>query len=310
MASSNKRITHTSRYDKHSPNFAYVLWGFEKVKRHSPDFAFLPWGPKKPTAAAHDSFNRLLNRQDPDREPLWKEAEPLVEKNQGVLVFDDSTLDKPYARHIPLVTNHWSGSGRMRTGRNCGVDDGAGTGTEGVAWVMGRSGAGGRASGETNGWRFDGADRIHPGSGRSDGNRPGWRPSRLVRASGGARLGSWAYFASTDLARTVVETLRGYGGRWSCEVANFYTKTQLGLADFRVRSYEAVERYVVAVHLAWAYAEERWLGSVRLRSGCYGDVIRRHRDDHAAAWLRVAVEQGIQTGDIESVLDRFLRRTG
>ena len=38
------------------------------------------------------------------------------------------------------------------------------------------------------------------------------------------------YFASTDLARSVVETLRGYGGRWSCEVVNFYTKTQLGLA--------------------------------------------------------------------------------
>src|SRR6516165_5563842 len=64
------------------------------------------------------------------------------------------------------------------------------------------------------------------------------------------RARSWAYFASTDLARSVVETLRGYGGRWGCEVVNFYTKTRLGLADFRVRSYEAVERYVVAVHLA------------------------------------------------------------
>jgi hypothetical protein len=72
------------------------------------------------------------------------------------------------------------------------------------------------------------------------------------------RARSWAYFASTDLARSVVETLRGYGGRWSCEVVNFYTKTQLGLADFRVRSYEAVERYVVAVHLAWAYVDERF----------------------------------------------------
>ncbi|MGC8644599.1 MAG: transposase, partial [Isosphaeraceae bacterium] len=59
------------------------------------------------------------------------------------------------------------------------------------------------------------------------------------------RARSWAYFASTDLARTVPQTLRGYGGRWSCEVVNFYTKTQLGLADFRVRSYEAVERYAV-----------------------------------------------------------------
>jgi hypothetical protein len=124
------------------------------------------------------------------------------------------------------------------------------------------------------------------------------------------RARSWAYFASTDLARSVVETLRGYGGRWSCEVVNFYTKTQLGLADFRVRSYEAVERYVVAVHLAWAYVEERWARERSAQIRCYGDVIRRHRDDHAAAWLRAAVEQGIRTGDIESVLNRFLRRTG
>jgi hypothetical protein len=124
------------------------------------------------------------------------------------------------------------------------------------------------------------------------------------------RARSWAYFASTDLARSVVETLRGYGGRWTCEVVNFYTKTQLGLADFRVRSLEAVERYVVAVHLAWAYVEERLARERSAQIRCYGDVIRRHRDDHAAAWLRAAVEQGIRTGDIEAVLNRFLRPTG
>jgi DDE superfamily endonuclease len=124
------------------------------------------------------------------------------------------------------------------------------------------------------------------------------------------RARSRAYFASTDLARSVVETLRGYGGRWSCEVVNFYTKTRLGLADFRVRSYEAVERYVVAVHLAWAYVEERLARERSAQIRCPGDVIRRHRDDHAAAWLRSAVEQGIRTGDIESVLKRFLRQTG
>ena len=124
------------------------------------------------------------------------------------------------------------------------------------------------------------------------------------------RARSWAYFASTDLARSVVETLRGYGGRWSCEVVNFYTKTHLGLADFRVRSYEAVERYVVAVHLAWAYVEQRFARERSPRIRCPGDLIRRHRDDHAAAWLRAAVEQGIRTGDVESVLNRFLRQTG
>ena len=124
------------------------------------------------------------------------------------------------------------------------------------------------------------------------------------------RARSWAYFASTDLARSVVETLRGYGGRWSCEVVNFYTKTQLGLADFRVRSYEAVERYVVAVHLAWAYVEQRFARERSPQIRCPGDLIRRHRDDHAAAWLRAAVEQGIRTGDVEAVLNRFLRQTG
>jgi DDE superfamily endonuclease len=124
------------------------------------------------------------------------------------------------------------------------------------------------------------------------------------------RARSWAYFASTDLARSVVETLRGYGGRWTCEVVNFYAKARLGLADFRVRSLEAVERYVVAVHLAWAYVEVRLARERSAQVRCYGDVLRRHRDDHAAAWLRAAVEQGIRTGDIEAVLKRFLRQTG
>jgi putative transposase len=68
--------------------------------------------PQGPFAPAHDSFNRLLNRQEPDPDILWNEAEPLVEKSQGVLVLDDSTLDKPYARFIALVTHHWSGKHR------------------------------------------------------------------------------------------------------------------------------------------------------------------------------------------------------
>src|SRR6266702_3120972 len=47
---------------------------------------------------------------------------------------------------------------------------------------------------------------------------------------------SSAYFMSTDLTRSAQQALQGYGGRWSCEVDNFYLKTRLGLADFRVRS--------------------------------------------------------------------------
>ena len=60
-------------------------------------------------APAHDSFTRLLNRLEPDPETLWDEARSLVTLNTGVLVVDDSTLDKPFAKDIALVTRHWSG---------------------------------------------------------------------------------------------------------------------------------------------------------------------------------------------------------
>ena len=66
-----------------------------------------PAGAARP--AAHDAYTRLLHRLEPDPEALWEEAEPLVVKAKGVLVIDDSTLDKPHARHIELVTRHWSG---------------------------------------------------------------------------------------------------------------------------------------------------------------------------------------------------------
>jgi putative transposase len=58
---------------------------------------------------AHDSFTRLLRRIEPDPGALWQEARPLVHRKGGVLVLDDSTLDKPYAEKIELVGRHWSG---------------------------------------------------------------------------------------------------------------------------------------------------------------------------------------------------------
>lgn len=60
-------------------------------------------------APAHDSFTRLLTRQPTNTEALWTEAREMVGLDTGVLVLDDSTLDKPYAKRIELVTRHWSG---------------------------------------------------------------------------------------------------------------------------------------------------------------------------------------------------------
>lgn len=61
---------------------------------------------------AHDAFTRLLRRLEPDPETLWAEARPMVHARGGILVIDDSTLDKHYSREIGLVGFHWSGKHR------------------------------------------------------------------------------------------------------------------------------------------------------------------------------------------------------
>jgi hypothetical protein len=57
----------------------------------------------------HDAFTRLLTRLEPSAATLWQEAQSQVERSKGVLIVDDSTLDKPYAQQIELVGRHWSG---------------------------------------------------------------------------------------------------------------------------------------------------------------------------------------------------------
>lgn len=68
---------------------------------------------------AHDSVNRLLYRLPADSEALWTEAQPAVNKDHGILVIDDSTLDKPYAQQMDLVTRHWSGKHKQVV---CGIN--------------------------------------------------------------------------------------------------------------------------------------------------------------------------------------------
>ena len=65
--------------------------------------------PAKPNVPAHDAFTRLLHRLQPDPATLWGEARAQVRLDDGVLVIDDSVLDKPYAEFIELVGRHWSG---------------------------------------------------------------------------------------------------------------------------------------------------------------------------------------------------------
>ena len=120
------------------------------------------------------------------------------------------------------------------------------------------------------------------------------------------RENSPAYIACTDLACSAKQALQGYTWRWSCETVNFYLKVRLGLEDFRVQSYQAVDKYIVVVLLAWAYVEQRFALERSAQVKTYGDIIRRHRDEHAIDWLTGAIEMAAQTGNTDLVLHRFL----
>jgi len=131
------------------------------------------------------------------------------------------------------------------------------------------------------------------------------------------------YLMGTDLALEVKKAFQWYGARWWDEVDNYYLKQLLGLGDFRVQSYEATERWVLAVLLAWNYvlwrkAEEELAAlqkhqaiavqkAPKVGRPSPADIIRQHREEHAVAWLEAACQMAIELGEVEPVLKHFLR---
>jgi hypothetical protein len=67
--------------------------------------------------------------------------------------------------------------------------------------------------------------------------------------------------------------------------AQFLSQNLLGLAEFRLQTYHAVDKYMVAVLLTWAYVEQRFELERSAQIKTNGNLIRRHRDEHAVGWL-------------------------
>jgi putative transposase len=65
--------------------------------------------PESTNAPAHAAFTRLLQRLEPDAETLWQESKTQIDFASGILVLDDSTLEKPFSKFNALVYQHWSG---------------------------------------------------------------------------------------------------------------------------------------------------------------------------------------------------------
>jgi DDE superfamily endonuclease len=62
-----------------------------------------------PDTMAHDSVSRWLSSATLTPRILWNESRHLIDRTAGYLVIDDSLLDKPYAEHMALVKNQYSG---------------------------------------------------------------------------------------------------------------------------------------------------------------------------------------------------------
>jgi len=114
------------------------------------------------------------------------------------------------------------------------------------------------------------------------------------------------YFLCTDLSLSPQQILTFYKKRWPIEVDNYYVKQLLGLGDFRVRSYEAAEKWFAIVFLAYTFLQWRLNhASKKERFKVVADVIRYHRQQHARHVLEAACEFAVRCTDMSLVLARF-----
>jgi hypothetical protein len=116
------------------------------------------------------------------------------------------------------------------------------------------------------------------------------------------------FFVYTDLTLSAQEALRLYQRRWPVEVDNFYLKEGLGLADFRVQSFEAIDKWfaVTLVSLnflqyqqAQSYVETNKLPRL-------ADLIRQHRWSHLENVIRRIILEAQQSSDVEALLRRHM----
>ena len=91
------------------------------------------------------------------------------------------------------------------------------------------------------------------------------------------------------------------------EVDNYYVKQLLGLGDFRVQSYEAIEKWFAIIFLAYTYLQWRLNHTQpNERFKVVADVIRHHRHQHARHVLEAACNLAVVCEDVTQVLQRFV----
>ena len=112
------------------------------------------------------------------------------------------------------------------------------------------------------------------------------------------------YFVCTDLSLSVQQVLRSYQKRWSVEVDNLYLKNALGLGDFRLRSFEATQKWFAVVVLAINYLQYRMALAYSSSSSrtILADFIRLHRLEHFQNLMRSVLRPYAEPKQIETCM--------
>jgi len=131
---------------------------------------------------------------------------------------------------------------------------------------------------------------------------------RVVISQRGPGVRTPKYFLCTDTTLSAQAILTRYQQRWSQEVDYWYVKLQLGLADFRLQSYEAIAKwyavvYLVLVYLYWQQYEHQ---ANQGASTSLSEVLARIRQDHQREVLRAACEEVARGASVEEVVERYV----
>ncbi len=133
---------------------------------------------------------------------------------------------------------------------------------------------------------------------------------RVLMSKTGPGAKAPKYFLCTDTTLSEQEILRRYQNRWSQEVDYWHVKLQLGLGDFRMQSYEAIEKWYAVVYLTLVLLYwQRYEDSVKHgRATSLSEVLSRMRADHQRAVLRAACEEVAAGAAVDDVLRRYLQQ--
>lgn len=117
------------------------------------------------------------------------------------------------------------------------------------------------------------------------------------------------YFLCTDTRLSAEEALKLYQKRWQVEVDNLNLKEVLGLGDFRLQSFEAIQKWFAVVTLAINYLQYTAMLAYRpnLPLPSLAECKRLHQQAHLDSLLRrLVTEIKKQPQHVEAILQAFL----